>query len=77
MELNKPVRPIAIVGIGVIGASWAAEFLAHGFDVAAADPAPNAEAEPAEVHRCCLASAHREGTGEECVERKTSIFPRS
>jgi 3-hydroxyacyl-CoA dehydrogenase len=43
MELNKPVRPIAIVGIGVIGASWAAEFLAHGFDVAAADPAPNAE----------------------------------
>jgi 3-hydroxyacyl-CoA dehydrogenase len=43
MSLNKPVRRIAIVGTGVIGASWAAEFLAHGFDVVATDPAPNAE----------------------------------
>jgi 3-hydroxyacyl-CoA dehydrogenase len=43
MPLNKPVRRIAIVGTGVIGASWAAEFLAHGFDVVATDPAPNAE----------------------------------
>ncbi len=43
MALNKPVRRIAIVGTGVIGASWAAEFLAHGFDVVATDPAPNAE----------------------------------
>src|SRR5207253_4209538 len=42
MALNKPVRRIAIVGTGVIGASWAAEFLAHGFDVVATDPAPNA-----------------------------------
>src|ERR1700730_1713389 len=43
MALNKPVRRIAIVGTGVIGASWAAEFLANGFDVVATDPAPNAE----------------------------------
>src|SRR6266852_518772 len=43
MALNKPVRRIAIVGTGVIGASWAAEFLAHGFDVVATDPAPSAE----------------------------------
>src|SRR6266542_4068482 len=43
MALNKPVRRIAIVGTGVIGASWAAEFLAHGFDVVATDPAANAE----------------------------------
>jgi len=43
MALNEPVRRIAIVGTGVIGASWAAEFLAHGFDVVATDPAPNAE----------------------------------
>ena len=43
MSINKPVRRIAIVGTGVIGASWAAEFLAHGFDVLATDPAPNAE----------------------------------
>jgi 3-hydroxyacyl-CoA dehydrogenase len=40
----KPVRRIAIVGTGLIGASWAAEYLARGFDVVATDPAPNAEA---------------------------------
>ena len=28
----------------MIGASWAAEYLARGFDVVATDPAPNAEA---------------------------------
>src|SRR5580692_13057713 len=44
MTYNKPIRRIAIVGTGVIGASWAAEYLARGFDVVATDPAPNAEA---------------------------------
>jgi 3-hydroxyacyl-CoA dehydrogenase len=44
MASDKPIRRIAIVGTGVIGASWAAEFLARGFDVIATDPAPNAEA---------------------------------
>ena len=44
MSFNKPVRRIAIVGTGVIGASWAAHYLARGFDVIATDPAPNAEA---------------------------------
>jgi 3-hydroxyacyl-CoA dehydrogenase len=44
MSLNKPVHRIAIVGTGVIGASWAAQYLARGFDVIATDPAPNAEA---------------------------------
>jgi len=40
---DKPIRSIAIVGTGVIGASWAALFLAHGLEVIATDPAPNAE----------------------------------
>jgi carnitine 3-dehydrogenase len=44
MSYNKPIRRIAVVGTGVIGASWAAEYLARGFDVIATDPAPNAEA---------------------------------
>src|SRR5262245_47168377 len=44
MSVNKPVQRIAIVGSGVIGASWAALYLARGFDVVANDPAPNAEA---------------------------------
>jgi 3-hydroxyacyl-CoA dehydrogenase len=34
---------IAIVGTGVIGASWAAYYLARGFDVVATDPGPQAE----------------------------------
>jgi 3-hydroxyacyl-CoA dehydrogenase len=44
MNFDKPIRRIAIVGTGVIGASWAAQYLARGFDVVATDPAPNAEA---------------------------------
>jgi 3-hydroxyacyl-CoA dehydrogenase len=44
MSLNQPVHRIAIVGTGVIGASWAAYYLAHGFDVVATDPGPQAEA---------------------------------
>jgi 3-hydroxyacyl-CoA dehydrogenase len=44
MSFNKPIRRIAIVGTGVIGASWAAQYLARGFEVVATDPAPNAEA---------------------------------
>ncbi len=43
MAFDKPIRKIAIVGTGVIGASWAAQYLARGFDVVATDPAPNAE----------------------------------
>ena len=44
MSYNKPIHRIAIVGTGVIGASWAAQYLARGLDVVATDPAPNAEA---------------------------------
>jgi carnitine 3-dehydrogenase len=42
--MSKPIERVAIVGTGVIGASWAAYYLAHGFDVVATDPGPNAEA---------------------------------
>jgi carnitine 3-dehydrogenase len=43
MSFGKPIRRIAIVGTGVIGASWAAQYLASGLDVVATDPGPNAE----------------------------------
>jgi carnitine 3-dehydrogenase len=42
--VNTLIRKIAVVGTGLIGASWAAQYLASGFDVVATDPAPNAEA---------------------------------
>ena len=43
MSNNKPIRRIAIIGTGVIGASWTALFLAKGLDVIATDIAPDAE----------------------------------
>src|SRR6202453_504335 len=44
MSKNKPIRRVAIIGTGVIGASWTALFLANGLDVVATDVAPGAEA---------------------------------
>src|SRR5712692_627081 len=44
MGKSKEIRNVAIVGTGVIGASWAALYLARGLNVIATDPAPNAEA---------------------------------
>jgi 3-hydroxyacyl-CoA dehydrogenase len=38
------VGRIGILGGGTIGASWSAYFLAHGYDVTAWDPGPDAEA---------------------------------
>jgi 3-hydroxyacyl-CoA dehydrogenase len=43
MSQVKLIRRIAVVGTGVIGASWTAFYLSRGFDVVATDPAPNAE----------------------------------
>jgi 3-hydroxyacyl-CoA dehydrogenase len=39
----RAVQTVAVVGTGVIGAGWAAHFLAHGLDVVASDPAPGAD----------------------------------
>src|SRR5215469_12302045 len=44
MTDTKPIHRIAIIGTGVIGASWTALFLAKGLQVVATDIAPNAEA---------------------------------
>ena len=43
MPSSRPIRRVAIIGTGVIGASWASLFLAKGLDVVATDIAPNAE----------------------------------
>jgi 3-hydroxyacyl-CoA dehydrogenase len=44
MAKIEEIQNVAIVGTGVIGASWAAYYLSRGFSVVATDPAPNAEA---------------------------------
>jgi carnitine 3-dehydrogenase len=40
---ERTATRVAVVATGVIGASWAALFLARGLDVTATDPAPDAE----------------------------------
>ena len=39
----KEIRRVALIGAGVIGSGWAARLLAHGYDVVASDPGPDAE----------------------------------
>jgi 3-hydroxyacyl-CoA dehydrogenase len=41
--MSKPVRKIAVIGTGAIGASWTALFLSKGLEVIATDIAPDAE----------------------------------
>ena len=43
MSAAHGVQRVAVVGTGVIGASWTAYFLAQGLDVNATDPSPGAE----------------------------------
>src|ERR1700751_3297829 len=43
MSDKERIRRVAIIGTGVIGASWTALFLAKGLQVVATDIAPNAE----------------------------------
>ncbi len=44
MPKKKKVRQVALIGAGLIGGGWAARCLAHGLDVTAWDPGPDAEA---------------------------------
>jgi carnitine 3-dehydrogenase len=42
--MANAIKTCAVIGTGVIGAGWAARFLAHGLDVVAWDPGQGAEA---------------------------------
>jgi carnitine 3-dehydrogenase len=44
MTFITDIKTFAAIGTGVIGAGWIARALAHGLDVVAWDPAPDAEA---------------------------------
>ena len=43
MSVITNIKTFAALGTGVIGSGWVARALAHGLDVVAWDPAPNAE----------------------------------
>jgi NAD(P)H dehydrogenase (quinone) len=57
MSSEPSSSKIAVVGTGVIGASWVAYFLAKGFDVAATDPAPIAAEDQARLIAAILAQS--------------------
>jgi 3-hydroxyacyl-CoA dehydrogenase len=42
--MTRPIKRVAIIGTGVVGASWTALFVAKGLEVVATDVAPDADA---------------------------------
>lgn len=57
-------KKIAVVGTGIIGASWAAYFLARGYTVAATDPAPGAQQRLRSLVDACWPTLERMGLHE-------------
>src|SRR5215468_12248076 len=68
MTNTKPIRRIAIIGTGVIGASWSALFLAKGLQVVATDIAPNAEASLREFVKTAWSALERLGLSAEASQ---------
>ncbi len=66
-------KRVAVIGTGVIGASWAALFLAKGLDVVATDVAPGAEGATSSIHRGRVAGAR--DTGASFVPRRIDVPP--
>ncbi len=60
MASDRPIRRVAIVGTGAVGARWAAFYLARGFDVIATDPEPGAGLAISAIQSAC-------GHPERCV----------
>jgi 3-hydroxyacyl-CoA dehydrogenase len=55
--MRQPIKTVAVIGTGVIGASWTALFLAKCLKVVATDIADTAEASLRQLRRCGLACA--------------------
>jgi 3-hydroxyacyl-CoA dehydrogenase len=75
MSNAKPIRRIAIIGTGVIGASWTALFLAKGLEVVATDVAPNAEAALKRFVEAAWPALKRLGLSPGASQSKLSFTP--
>ena len=75
MSNNKPIRRVAIIGTGVIGASWAALFLAKGLDVVATDVAPDAEAALRRFVKAAWPALERLGLAPGASQSRLSFTP--
>ncbi|NYT59663.1 3-hydroxyacyl-CoA dehydrogenase [Alcaligenaceae bacterium] len=71
--MNDTNKKIAVVGTGVIGASWAACFLSKGYDVAATDPAPGAEARLRKLVRTYWPTLERMGMADDASVARLSF----
>src|SRR6201988_4479326 len=73
MSNDKPIRRIAIIGTGVIGASWASLFLAKGLEVIAADIAADAETSLRRFVRAAWTALERLGLGPRASQSNLSF----
>ena len=69
-DILSRYRKTAIIGAGVIGASWTALFLAHGLDVVVNDPRPDVEAFVRDYIRNNLATLEALGLATANLEAK-------
>jgi 3-hydroxyacyl-CoA dehydrogenase len=76
MSTLKPIRRVTIIGTGVIGASWAALYLAKGLEVVATDIAPNAEAALKRFVDAAWPALKRLGLAPGASQAKLSFVPK-
>src|SRR3984957_15812141 len=76
MSITKPIRRVTIIGTGVIGASWAALYLAKGLEVVATDIAPNAEAALKQFVEAAWPALKRLGLAPSASQSKLSFTPK-
>ena len=68
------VRRVAVIGAGTIGASWTANFLAHGLEVAVFDPRPDAEGYVKRFVERAWPALERLGLGERADPTRIALF---
>src|ERR1700720_1936214 len=76
MSTTKTIRRVTIIGTGVIGASWAALYLAKGLEVVATDIAPNAEATLKRFVEAAWPALKRLGLAPGASQSKLSFTPK-
>jgi len=72
-DVLKKYPKTAVIGAGVIGASWTALFLAHGLEVVVNDPRPDVETIVRDYIRNNLATLKELGLPTENLEKKLSF----
>jgi 3-hydroxyacyl-CoA dehydrogenase len=75
MSQNKPIRRVAVIGTGVIGASWTTLFLAKGLDVVATDVAPDAESALKRFVSTAWPAMQRLGLASDASQSRLSFTP--